>query len=249
MTTAVIGLALIACAWLAAAFSARQPQAVALDVGISAIRIAMTLVCLSWAQELIGKEIEKRTVFFVLAYPHPRSSYVLGRYLGIITMALISLMLLTTLLIGIVHMASWGYQVPHQLQLGLPLFTNMLLMWLDLCLVTAVAVTIALASTTSLMPLLCGLGFAIAARMIGPMSNYISQGADGDEKLQAQFSPILSKLVWLLPDLDRLDVRIWPLYGAAPDMMTLAWSIVASLTYTGLILSAGILFFNRRDFA
>ena len=51
-------------AYLAAEFSGRQPGTVALDVGLSAIRIIGLLLVLFWCQEMVGKEIERRTVFF-----------------------------------------------------------------------------------------------------------------------------------------------------------------------------------------
>ena len=62
-------------------------------MGLSGIRISMTF-SLIWVQELVGREIERRTVFLVLAYPMPRAAYILGRYLGILLLAAAAILLL-----------------------------------------------------------------------------------------------------------------------------------------------------------
>ncbi|WP_027468360.1 ABC transporter permease [Deefgea rivuli] len=249
IAVSIIGLGLIACAWLAAAFSARQPQAVALDVGLSAIRISLTLLSLSWIQELVGREIEKRTVFFVLAYPQSRKVYVLGRYFGIMSMLGVALIFLAIVLVLVVKAANWGYIVPHQLQLGWPLIWTLLGILLDLSVVTAVAMSIALISTSAIMPLLCGIGFALSARMMGPILTYLSQGADGDTELANNFTPIINKIAWLIPDLDRLDIRSWPLYGIKPDFSIFLASNLSITSYTIVILAIGVFAFNKREFS
>jgi hypothetical protein len=47
-------------AYLSASFSPRQPQTVALDVGLSGLRFSLVLFALFWVQELVGREIESR---------------------------------------------------------------------------------------------------------------------------------------------------------------------------------------------
>jgi len=78
-----LGVLLIGGAYLAALLSPRQPETVALDVGLSGMRFALVLLALFWVQELVGREIERRTTTLFLAYPIPRSHYLLGRFVGI----------------------------------------------------------------------------------------------------------------------------------------------------------------------
>ena len=78
----VLSLLIIGVAWLAANFSARHPATLALDVGISGMRAILVFMSLFWVQELIGRDIERKTVMFALSYPVPRSHYLLGRFCG-----------------------------------------------------------------------------------------------------------------------------------------------------------------------
>lgn len=235
-------------AWLAAAFSARQPQAVALDVGLSGIRISLTFMVLVWVQELVTKELERRTVFFVLSYPMPRSSYLLGRYAGILLLTAAATLILGLILRAVIEVASWGYEYPNELNLGVPYWATLFGIFLDIAVVGAFALAVATVSTSSVLPLASGVGFAIAGRMLGPVLDYLAMGAEGDTELVQRFNPLVRVVRWLLPDLDRLDVRLWPLFGAVPDMAMVLPALVMAFSYIGILLTLAVVAFNRRQF-
>ncbi|WP_269531136.1 hypothetical protein [Chitinimonas sp. BJYL2] len=245
----LLSLLTLGVAVLAAAFSARQPQAVALDVGLSGIRMSLTLLSLIWVQDLVSKEIERRTVFFVFAYPSSRTEYLIGRYLGIMVMLVLALTVLGIMLNVLTRYSSWGYAYPHELQLGLPYLTTLMLMALDLALVTALALAVATAATTTMLPFLVGLAFAVAARALGPVLDFMAKGAGGDERFKQAWDGPVNLVRWLIPDLDRMDIRAWPLYGVVPDwtsVLTASFSVGAYLVAL-LVLAHYAL--QKREFA
>jgi Cu-processing system permease protein len=80
----VLGMLLVGVAFLAASFSPRQPKTVTMDVGFSGIRFSLVLFAVFWVQELVGREVERRTVLYALAYPVGRAAYLLGRFFGVL---------------------------------------------------------------------------------------------------------------------------------------------------------------------
>src|SRR5262245_9714094 len=76
----VVAILMVGVAYLAAAFSPRQPQTVALDVGLSGIRISLVLFALFWTDQLVGREIGAKGILLTLSYPVPRSHYLLSRF-------------------------------------------------------------------------------------------------------------------------------------------------------------------------
>ena len=62
-----LGLALIGLAYLSGFLSPRQPQTVALDVGLSGLRFSLVLLNLFWVQDLVAREIDRRTIVVSLA--------------------------------------------------------------------------------------------------------------------------------------------------------------------------------------
>ncbi len=245
-----LGLLLVGVAYLASMFSPRQPQTVALDVGLSGLRFALVLQVLFWVQELVGREIERKTVTLVLSYPVRRSRYVLGRFLGIALLLLTATMMLAMLLWLVVLISDRDYPAARHVALGLPYWMSVFALYCDVLVVLAFALCLASLSTVTMLPLALGSVFAIVGRSIGAVMDFVLvRGADGDAELADRFGPVLQVVGRLLPDLSRLDWRDWPLYNLSPDYSAMGWSLVMAAAYAMLLLALAVLAFNRREFA
>lgn len=243
----VIGLLLMGVAYLSAAFAPREPKTVALDVGLSGLRFSLVLFALFWVQELVGREIDRRTVLFALTYPVGRSHYIIGRYLGIVGLIALASVLLGMLLWGVVLYAGGTYDQAYPVAPGGPYWLTVAGITVDAAVVAAFALWIASLSTVPMLPLLLGLAFATAGKALGAAAEYLARGADGDLELM-QMSPIIDAIQWVLPDLSRLDWRTWPMYGIEPTLSAVIWSLVLAASYVGILLSLAVMAFGRREF-
>lgn len=246
----LLGLLLVGVAFLAAMFSPRQPQTVALDVGLSGLRFTLVLLALFWVQELFGREIDRRTVALALAYPVPRSHYVLGRFAGIAALLALAILIMALLLWGAVLFADRGYQALRPVALGLPYWATVAAVYLDVLVVAAFALCLSALSTVSMLPVALSAIFAIVAKGLGAVVDFllVRQG-DGDAQMLAQFGPVIRVLHWLLPDLSRLDWRDWTLYQLPPSGGSLIFSMVMGIAYMTVLLIIGVKVFERREFA
>ena len=243
----ILGTLLVGVAYLAASFSPRQPQTVALDVGLSGLRITLVLFSLFWVQELVAREIERRTVLFALTYPVARGHYIIGRYLGVLGLIALAAVLLGMLLWLVVLTLGKGYAQGFPVVLGVPYWSTVAGLWLDAAVVTAFALWVATFSTVPMLPLALGLAFAVGGKSLGAVAEYLAKGADGDLALM-RFAPIIDAIQWVLPDLSRLDWRNWPMYGLAPDGQAAMLSMVLAFSYAALLLALAVTTFTRRDF-
>ena len=244
----VLGLLLIAGAYLAALFSPRQPETVALDVGLSGMRFSLVLLALFWVQELVGKEIERRTTTLYLAYPIPRADYVLGRFAGIATLLMLACVVLGLLLWLAVFAASKVYAQVHHGALGMPYWITLFGIWLNAVVVAAFALCIATFSTVSALPLALGVAFAVAGNSLGAVVDFLSHGAGGQKELVTHYSPAIELTRSVLPDLSRLDWRIWPMYDLALPAGTITLSCLMAGCYLILMLGFATHAFMRREF-
>jgi Cu-processing system permease protein len=69
-------VALVGVAYLSASFSPRQPLTVALDIGLSGLRVSLVLFAITLVQDLVGREIEQRSVVLTLSYPTNRAQHI-----------------------------------------------------------------------------------------------------------------------------------------------------------------------------
>lgn len=242
------GLLAMGAAYLAGGFSPRQPGTVTLDVGLSLIRAVTLVLILYWAYELIGKEIERRTIYVSLTYPVTRGQFLLGRYLGILVLTAFAVALLGAMLAGVVWLSGLNYNQSNPLSLNWPYVLTLLALLLDLAVVASFGFLVSSVSVTPFVPLIAGLAFAISARSLGPALEYLSAMSQAQAELQATMTPILEWLRWILPDLSRLDIRYFPLYAAQPDPGLLAGAAMMAAGYTGILLAAAVWLFGRRQF-
>ena len=243
-----LGVALIGVAFLAASFSPRQPQIVALDVGLSGIRFALILLALFWVQDFLTKEVERKTVLYSLSYPVSRMAYLFGRLAGILCLLGLAALLLGLLLLLAVISAGKGYDAAYSPALGLPYWATVFGLWLGVCVVTTFAFMLAALSTVSFLPLALGAAFAIAAQSLGAVADYLASGADGQEQLVARYAPIIDTVRWVLPDLSRLDWRTWAMYGIGPSASEVGYSLMMAGAYCVVLFYLSVLAFAKRDF-
>lgn len=243
----VLGTLLVGVAYLSASFSPRQPQTVALDVGLSGLRITLVLFSLFWVQELVAREIERRTVLFALTYPVARSRYIIGRYFGVLGLIAVAALLLGMLLWTVVLTLGKGYAQGFAIAPGFPYWSTVAGLWVDAAVVTAFALWVATFSTVPMLPLALGLAFAVGGKSLGAVAEYLAKGADGDMAIM-RFAPIIDAIQWVLPDLSRLDWRNWPMYGLAPDGEAVGLGLLLAASYAALLLALAVMTFTRRDF-
>lgn len=245
----VLAVGLVGVAYLSASFSPRQPQTVALDIGLSGLRMSLVLFAIMLVQELVGREIEHRSVILTLSYPTRRAAYLLGRYLGVLALTGVATVILGMLLWIAVLMSGLHFEQQFRVHLGPPFWLSLLGVWVDVAVVAAFTLWIATLSTVSMLPLALGAMFAVGGRALGAVSDYVAKGADGQVEVAERYGPLLDIVRWLLPDLSRLDWRAWPMYGLPPDMWAMTWAFLMAAAYTMAMVGLAIHAFSRREFS
>jgi Cu-processing system permease protein len=163
----VLGVLLVGVAFLSASFSPRQPKTVALDVGLSGMRFSLVLFALFWVQELVGREIERRTIMYALSYPVSRASYILGRYLGVLGLLGLASVLLGMLLWLTALTVGGTYEQSFRVSLGISYWVTVFGLWVDAALIASFALWIASLSTVPMLPVALGAAFAVAGKKSG----------------------------------------------------------------------------------
>jgi len=203
------------------------------DLGLSAITLFCVIISILVGGRLVYKEVEKRTIYIVLAKPVRRWEFVLGKYIGLMAVLVVSLMVMTVAFFAI--MLVMGIRV--QLYLLLAVLTT----FFQLVVVTAVAVLCSTFSTP-----ITGAVFTFAVYFVGHLTR--------DLKLLAAMSPsVVVKVVsqflyYLLPNLSNFNLRAEVVYGAPLDPYALLLSGLYALVYAVTLLMISTVVFSRKEF-
>lgn len=240
---------LLLTAYLASEFSGRQPATVALDMGLSIIRLALPLVISLLAQELLSREFDRRYFLNSFSYPLPRRNFLLGRFTTIVLLALGLLLISSSALSVMVWLIGRAYSQSTPVALGLHYCVTIAFVGLDLLLLTTVAILFAVVASTPSFVLIGTFGFMLVARSFGAIVELLTRNAtvvaDGET-----YRSGIGLLSYLLPDLGALDVRMITLYGRMELLPAdWPWLVLSSLAYTAGLLALAVWALQRKRFA
>ena len=241
-------LTLVVISLLVAQFSGRQPATVALDVGISFIRLTLPLVTIMMLQELFSREFERRYILTSLTYPRPRSQLLWGRLVAIILINCVVLTAMGTVLALSVWYIGHGYEQTTPTGLGLPYFITLIFLAVDILVITSFGTMLASFATSQAFLLFGTLGFMIVARSYATIISLLGR-EQGLVSQQELYQHSLSLLHYLIPDLAAMDVRMITLYNTM-SLLPVQWlqQLITALFYSMLLLASALWVLQRRRF-
>jgi Cu-processing system permease protein len=241
-------VALIVGVYLAASFSGRQPATVGLDIGFSIIRLVLPFTIALAAQDLVGREIDRRYYLLSLSYPSSRIYFLITRFA---VMAVLSMLLLAALglsLALLIFLVGEGYSQVNPVNLNLKYGLVLVSIYTEALVVVAVSQLIAVVSRTPGFVIIGVLGFTLIGRSYVAIINLILRDASVVDDSEA-YSAGLGMLRYLLPDLGGLDVREIALYDQWALLPSVwGWSVLAYLLYMSAFLFFGFLVFKYKRF-
>lgn len=90
-----VGLGLMIVTYVATEFTFGVPERVAIDFGLGMLSLSSLAISLFLGVSLLSKEIESRTVYMIVSRPISRSSFILGKILGLMGIQLINVFILS----------------------------------------------------------------------------------------------------------------------------------------------------------
>ena len=226
--------------------TAGQDVKIIKDLGLSATSVFGLFISIFVGINLVSKEVERRSVYPLLAKPIRRSEFIVGKYAGLLLTLMVNVVVMTLALYAVLFWLARG--VPANIQavwdapaLDPALLKAVALIYVDLAVVTAVAV---LFSTYS-SPLLSAV-FTLCIYVVGQFNEDLKRL---DQIVGAPAAGIIGKACYyLLPDFAKFDVKLAVVHGAPVGDGYMLWTTAYAAVYIAALLFGACLIFSRRDF-
>ncbi len=203
------------------------------DVGLASISLFGALMAILMGTGLVYKEIDKKTIYTLLSKPIHRHQFLLGKYFGLVLTLFVMLFLMTAIFFIIYFL--------HALKIDWSMLIALFYIFLELCLITAVALFFSCFST----PILSSI-FSLAFYLIGHLSwgleTLLEKMAPGVGKVTAQF------LYLFLPDLESFNLKTEIVHHLPIPPQIFIYPTIYGISYTVFVLFLAILVFRKRDF-
>lgn len=211
--------------------SIRQEEKVVKDVGLGAMEIFGTAIAVFIGVGLVSKEIERRSLYPLLAKPLGRGEFLLGKYFG----------LCFTLLVNLAVMAAGLYATLWWTGLALDARLLMAIYGIALQLLLVVAFALLFSVLTSpLLAAVCTVALVVAGRFSDVVRNMRDVLPDAPGWL-------ITLIYYAVPNYRNFDFKTQVVYRDPVPLAELGWASLYAAVYTALALGLALQVFRRRD--
>jgi ABC-type transport system involved in multi-copper enzyme maturation permease subunit len=211
--------------------SIHQDEKIVKDLGLAAMDIFGTLIAVFLGVGLIGKEIERRSLYPLLAKPLTRSEFLLGKFAGLsftlfVNLGFMALGLFLTLL------ATHRHADPA-------LFKAIYAIYLGLLLVVAIALFFSTLASTLFVATICTVSVVVAGRFSDVIHNM--------RQVTSAPAWLSEALYYALPNFRNFDLKDRVVYGEPVSFAVLGSITLYAAVYIGFLVTAAVLTFRSRD--
>jgi ABC-type transport system involved in multi-copper enzyme maturation permease subunit len=237
---------LIATSYVLGQLTAGQDLKIMKDVGLSSIAILGLFMAVFIGIGLVSKEVERRSIYGLLAKPVRRHQIVLGKFAGLALTLTVNIAIMTIALYLVLAYVGWGEneyarQAREAPALDPAMLKAVALILVQLMIVTATALFF---STFSTPILSAGLTFGVY------VAGFFSQDLRNfDQVVNSRAVQMLARgLYYVLPNLATFDITSQVVHGLPVGWRYMAVTTAYGLVYVAILLVLGATIFSRRDF-
>jgi ABC-type transport system involved in multi-copper enzyme maturation permease subunit len=242
----VFAVLMIAASYLISQLTAGQDMRIIKDLGLAALSIFGLLIAVFIGVGLVTKEVEKRSVYGLLTKPLSRAEFLLGKYAGLVMTLGVNLTVMTLALYAVLAYSNWMTPVGVRLSWEAPavdprMLVAVVLIFAELMLVTALALFFS-TFTSPLWATLLTLGLWVAGHFNSDLRNF---GAVVDA---APVIWLARVIYYVIPNLAPFDVKSEVVHGIQVSVRHVGYTLAYAALYIGVLLTASVAIFGRRDF-
>ena len=228
----IFALAMMAASTVLSWLTVGSELKIVTDLGLGAIAIFGTAIAIFIGITLVHKEVEKKTIYAVLAKPVSRWEFLVGKYFGL----MLTLAVVTGLMTVFYVLLVWwkGGVFPAHL---LP---AVLLAYMELSIITAVALVFSSFTT----PMLAAV-FTVAVYVVGHLTWGLASFVDLAPGAGTQ--SLVTLLYYALPDLETFNIRSRVVHQLPITPGYVLDAVGYALAYTAGMLALATVLFRRRD--
>lgn len=205
-------------------------------LGLSSMLVFGALIAIFIGVGLVYKEIDRRTIYYLLSKPVHRHEFIIGKYFGLcLTLLVNSAVMLIAIELALMYVNR------SFTPLQWPVLIAGLFIYLELALLVAIALMFSSFST----PMLAAL-FTFALYVIGHFSADLKLAAGLSQSSAVRL--VLNIAYYLIPNLKNFNFITQASHSEVVEAARAVWAIIYALVYISILLSASVLIFQRRNF-
>ena len=237
---------LISSSYLIGQLTAGQDVKIIKDLGLAATAVFGLFIAIFIGIGLVSKEVERRSIYSLLAKPISRPQFIVGKYAGLVLTLAVNVAVMTVATYLVLGYMTWvetpefkaGWEAPG---VDPRMLKATVLIFMELMLITAIALFFSTFSSPILSAALT-FGLYIVGHFNADLKNF-------DKIVESTAAIWLARGVYhVLPDLSAFDVKTEVVHGLPVPAGYMATSLGYGAIYVAALLLGAVIIFSRRDF-
>jgi ABC-type transport system involved in multi-copper enzyme maturation permease subunit len=231
----VFALLMIAAAIFVGQISIGIEQSIIVSLGLTAISVIGLFIAVFIGVGLVSKEMDKRTLYALLAKPVERWQFLLGKFFGLVLTLAVN-----TAAMGIgLFLALWVVKHPLE-KADLYVSVAVYLILLKLALIVALALLFSCFTTQFLAILFTAMLYVAGVFATGLRT---MQGVN----LAPSTTAMLHGISYVLPNFENFNVMATVAHGGGVPGSMVFYATVYAVAYGAIVLATAAMVFSRRD--
>ena len=231
----VFAVALVSASFVISKLTFGEQYRIIVNIGLSSMEIFGTLIAVFLGANLVAGDVQRRTVYPIVAKPVSRAQYVSGRYLGLVVTTTLNLAVMTVFFVAVLAFYLEGAGFLRQT----PLLATVGATALQLAMVAAVAVVFS-SFTTATLAAIFTLSFVVAGHLASDLVRYWTR--------QGIVAGWIGKALYVVvPNLEALNFKEAMVYKDPLPAGPTALAFGYGLLYAAGAVALASAIFSRRD--
>jgi ABC-type transport system involved in multi-copper enzyme maturation permease subunit len=238
---------LIGVSYLIGQLTAGQDIKIIKDLGLAAISTFGLLIAIFIGIGLVWKEVERRSIYSLLAKPVSRPEFIIGKFVGLALTLLVNVATMTVAFYAV--LAYMNTQFSDNVRASWPapavdpgMLRAVALIFVELLVVTAIALFFSTFSSPFLSAALTG-GLWVIGHFNTDLRNF-------EAVVESPVAASLARgLYYILPNFAAFDIKAQVVYAQPVPSSYLLITAGYGAVYVALLLTGAVTIFARRDFA
>ena len=241
-------LLLVSASAIIGQITAGQDVKIMKDLGLVTIEMAGVLMTVFIGVGLVSREIDRRSIYSLLAKPLARWEFIVGKYLGLVLTIFVNVALMTAAFFVMMAWMQWMSPENVRLSWDAPAVDPRLLIAIgliaaELALLTAIALFFSTFSSSALLSIVFTVGFFVVGLESRDLRNFDQLVVSSPAVLW-----LVSAIGWLVPAFSEFDVKAQVVWGFPVPFTWVALRLLYAAIYSGVAVGAAVLAFSKREF-
>lgn len=239
-------LLLVAASVLVGQVTAGQDVKIIKDLGLATIEMAGVLMSAFLGIGLVAKEIDRRSIYSLLAKPLPRWEFIVGKYFGLVLTLVVNVAFMTVAFYLVLAWMNWTSPEAVRQSWDAPATDPAMLLAIglivcELALLTALALFFSTFSSSALSSLVLTIGLWIAGLESQDLRNF-------GNLVNSPAVPIVSAVGWIVPAFSAFDIKAAVVHGQKIAAGFIGLRVLYAAVYASVAVGAAVAVFSRREF-